>query len=167
MITGAHSIIYSTNSDADREFFQNVLKLPSVDVGGGWLIFGLPPAEVAVHPSDRNGVHELYLMCKDVEVFVAEMERRGIVCDQVSDQGWGLLTQLTLPGGGKLGVYEPRHARPETPSIGKAPAEKKPAKRAAKPAARSRAKKPVRRASAKKPAKKSNKRAPKRKAKKR
>ena len=167
MITGAHSIVYSTNSDADREFFQNVLKLPSVDVGGGWLIFGLPPAEVAVHPSDKNGVHELYLICNDIEVFMTEMERRGIACDPVSDQGWGLLTQLTLPGGGKLGVYEARHARPESPSAGKAPAKKQPAKAAAKRAARSRLKKPGKRVTAKKPAKKANKKAPKRKAKKR
>ena len=179
MITGAHSIVYSTNSDADREFFQNVLKLPSVDVGGGWLIFGLPPSEVAVHPSDNNGVQELYLMCNDVEVFMAEMERRGISCDPVADQGWGLLTKITLPGGGKLSVYEPRHARPETPSASKAASAKPPAKRATKPATKTRAKKPAKkpakasatkpakRGAAKQPAKKAGKKAPKRKAKKR
>ncbi len=99
MLTGAHSIIYSTNPDADRAFLRDVLALPSVDVGDGWLIFGLPPAEVAVHPSSKNDVHELYLMSDDVEAFVAEI------------QGWGLLTQVTLPGGGKLGIYQPRHAR--------------------------------------------------------
>jgi hypothetical protein len=74
----------------------------------------LPPAEVAVHPADENGTHELYLMCDDVEAFVAAMRKHGIACTDVQDQGWGRLTQLTLPGGGKLGVYEPRHARPKS-----------------------------------------------------
>ena len=115
MINGAHSIIYSTNPEADRAFFRDVLELPNVDVGDGWLIFGLPPAEVAVHPSEENDVHELYLMCDDVEALVAELKRRGISCGPVQDQGWGLLTQITLPGGGKLGVYQPRHARPKAP----------------------------------------------------
>ena len=112
MITGAHSIIYSTNPDADRAVLRDVFKLTHVDVGGGWLIFGLPPAEVAVHPSDRNDVHELYMMCDDVEALVAEMKRHNLSCGPVQDQGWGLLTQLTLPGGGTLGIYQPRHARP-------------------------------------------------------
>ena len=114
MITGAHSIIYSANPDADRAFFQDVLQLPNVDVGDGWLIFGLPPAEVAVHPSEQNGVHEFCLMCDDIAAFVAAMAERGIVCSPVQDEGWGLLTQLTLPGGGTLGVYEPRHERPQS-----------------------------------------------------
>ena len=113
MITGAHSIIYSKNPEADRAFLRDVLQLPNVDVGDGWLIFGLPPAEVAVHPSDENNVHEFYLMCDDIAAFVAQMNKSGIACGQVDDQGWGLLSQLTLPGGGKLGVYQPRHARPE------------------------------------------------------
>ena len=112
MINGAHSIIYSTNPDADRAFLRDVLKLPSIDVGGGWLIFGLPPAEVAVHPSAENDVHEFYLMCEDLKSFVTEMEERGIICGPVQNPGWGMLTQVTLPGGGKLGVYQPRHARP-------------------------------------------------------
>ena len=113
MLIGAHSIIYSTNPDADRVFLRDVLKLTHVDVGDGWLIFGLPPAEVAVHPSDKNDVHEFYLMCDDVEAFVAGMQQHNIACASVQDRGWGLLTQLTLPGGGKLGVYQPRHARPK------------------------------------------------------
>lgn len=113
MITGAHSIIYSTDPDADRAFLRDVLKLTSVDVGEGWLIFGLPPAEVAVHPSGRNDVHEFYLICDDVNEFVAKMETHGIVTSPVKDEGWGLLTRVTLPGGGILGVYEARHARPE------------------------------------------------------
>lgn len=113
MITGAHSIIYSTDAEADRAFLRDVLKLTHVDVGHGWLIFGLPPAEVAVHPGEKNDVHEFYLMCDDVEAFVAEMAAHQIKCAPVTDQGYGLLTELTLPGGGKLGVYQPRHARPE------------------------------------------------------
>ena len=118
MITGAHSIIYSKNPDADRDFFRDVLQLSKVDVGQGWLIFGLPPAEVAVHPSDENNQHEFYLMCDDVKAFIAEMKTKNIACGEVQDMGWGVLTQLTLPGGGKLGVYQPRHARPE-PMSGK------------------------------------------------
>jgi hypothetical protein len=112
MITGAHSIIYSTNAVADRTFLRDVLKLPNVDVGDGWLIFGLPPAEVAVHPSNENDVHEFYLMCDDIKAFVRDMKKRGVECDPVNDQGYGLLSQVKLPGGGKLGVYQPRHARP-------------------------------------------------------
>src|SRR5437867_2165717 len=130
MIIGAHSIIYSKNPQADRAFLRDMLGLPSVDVGGGWLIFGLPPAEVAVHPSDENDVHEFYLMCDDVEALIAEMKRRGIACGPVHDQGWGLLTQVTLPGGGKLGIYQPRHARPKAMSARKAA--KSPARRAPK-----------------------------------
>ena len=113
MITGAHSIIYSKNSEADRDFLRDVLQLPHVDVGRGWLIFGLPPAEVAVHPSEENNQHEFYLMCDDVEVFVAQMKKKRVACGPVRDLRWGLLSELTLPGGGKLGVYQPRHARPE------------------------------------------------------
>jgi len=112
MLTGAHAIIYSADAEADRAFFRDVLELENVDVGGGWLIFALPPAEMAVHPAPANGRHELYLMCDDVAAFVSEMKKRGVSCSAVTDQGWGLLTEVTLPGGGKLGVYQPRHARP-------------------------------------------------------
>ena len=112
MINGAHSIIYSAQPEADRAFLRDVLGLPHVDVGHGWLIFALPPAEVAVHPSDTNGRHELYLMTENLEVFVAAMGARGVGCTPPQDQGWGVLTSVTLPGGGTLGVYEPRHARP-------------------------------------------------------
>jgi hypothetical protein len=130
MLIGAHSIIYSTNPDADRAFLRDVLILPNVEVGEGWLIFGLPPAEVAVHPSDKNDRHEFYLMCDDVEAFVAEMKTHNVACGPVQDQGWGLLTQLTLPGGGKLGIYQPGHARPKT--MGADKTAKKPAKRTTK-----------------------------------
>ena len=112
MIIGAHSIIYSTNPEADRAFLRDVLKLANVDVGGGWLIFGLPPAELAVHPSSSNDVQELYLMCDDLETFIAEMKGRNVACSPAQSQGWGVLTRVTLPGGGTLGVYQPRHARP-------------------------------------------------------
>jgi hypothetical protein len=113
MIVGAHSIIYSTNPEADRAFLRDVLQLTNVDVGGGWLIFGLPPAEVAVHPSSKNDLHEFYLMCDDVAALLVEMKKRNVACSPVQDQGWGLLTHVSLPGGGKLGIYEPRHARPK------------------------------------------------------
>ena len=111
-ITGAHSILYSTNPEADRAFIRDVLGLPGVDAGGGWLIFGLPPAEVALHPSGKNDVHELYLICDDIQAFRNEMDRRDIATTEVRNEGWGLLTHLTLPGGGRVGVYQPRHARP-------------------------------------------------------
>jgi hypothetical protein len=115
MINGAHAIVYSKDPEADRVFFRDVLELPHVDVGEGWLIFGLPPAEVAVHPREENDVHELYLMCEDVDAFVVAMGKRDIGCGDVQDLGWGRLTAVSLPGGGKLGVYEPRHARPSSP----------------------------------------------------
>jgi hypothetical protein len=113
MITGAHSIIYSTNAEADRAFLRDVLKLTHVDVGHGWLIFGLPPAEIAVHPAEANDIHEFYLMCDDLIGFISELEKHKVIFDPVQDLRYGLVTQLTLPGGGKLGVYQPRHARPE------------------------------------------------------
>jgi hypothetical protein len=114
MLTGAHCIIYSTNPDADRIFLRDVVKFQSVDAGNGWLIFGLPPAEIAIHPSEKNNIHEFYLICDDVALFVKDMKKHKIKCSPVKDQDWGLLTQLSLPVGGKLGVYQPKHARPET-----------------------------------------------------
>jgi hypothetical protein len=134
MITGAHSIIYSKNPQADRAFLKDVLGLPHVDVGDGWLIFGLPPSEVAVHPSEKNDVHEFYLICADVDAFVARVTARSLGCSPVRDMGWGRLTQVSLPGGGKLGVYEPRHACPKP--VLAARSKKKPARR---PAARRKA----------------------------
>ena len=112
MITGAHSIIYSSDSNADLDFFKNVLKFPNVDAGHGWLIFGLPPSEIAIHPSKENGLHEFYLLCDDINSFVEEMAANKIICSTIENQRWGLLTYITLPGGGKLGIYEPKHARP-------------------------------------------------------
>lgn len=112
MIHGAHVILYSQNADADRAFFRDVLGYPFADAGDGWLIFALPPAEVAVHPSEKNDVHELYLMCDDVQALVTKMESMNFRCSEITEQGWGALTQVTLPGGGKLGIYQPRHASP-------------------------------------------------------
>jgi len=112
MIVGAHSIIYSVNPEADRVFFRDVLKLPNVDIGGGWLIFGLPPAEVAFHPADANGKHEFYLMCSDLDKFVSWMTEKEVPCSRVHEQSWGRLVDFTLPGGGRVGVYQPRHERP-------------------------------------------------------
>lgn len=128
MITGAHSIIYSTNPEKDRDFFLEVLNLPHVDVGDGWLIFGLPPSELAIHPSSENDIHELYLMCDDIKLFTKEMSRRKIACSAIQDRGWGLLSQLTLPGGGKLSIYQPRHARPKQMKIKTATKKRLPAK---------------------------------------
>jgi len=111
LINGAHAIVYSKDADADRALLRDVLELPHVDVGHGWLIFALPPSEVAVHPAEESR-HELYLMTDDVRAFIDAMQERGIACSPPNDQGWGVLTEMTLPGGGKLGVYQPRHARP-------------------------------------------------------
>jgi hypothetical protein len=116
MIHGAHVIIYSKDADADRAFFRDVLKYPSADAGHGWLIFALPPAEVAVHPSDKNDVHELYLMCDDIKALMAEMKAKKVACTPVHEERWGSLTQVTLPGGGKLGIYEPKHPSPIAPA---------------------------------------------------
>jgi uncharacterized glyoxalase superfamily protein PhnB len=113
VIDGAHVILYSNDPDADRAALRDVLGFPHVDVGGGWLIFALPPAEVAVHPTDGPPSHELYLMCDDVEATVADLTAAGIeMTKPVEDQGWGLLTSIRLPGGSELGLYQPRHDRP-------------------------------------------------------
>jgi hypothetical protein len=113
MIVGAHVIVYSKDANADRDFFRDVLKFPFVDVGHGWLIFALPPAEAAFHPADENGAHELYLMCDDVRMFIADMEEKGVACTPVHEERWGSLTHVTLPGGGKVGVYQAKHPSPK------------------------------------------------------
>jgi catechol 2,3-dioxygenase-like lactoylglutathione lyase family enzyme len=112
MLTGAHAIVYSTDADADRAFFRDVLGFPFVDAGHGWLIFALPPAEVAVHPASGGGRHELFLMCDDVEAFRAEMESKGVSTSAVREERWGSITDITLPGGGTIGVYQPKHPSP-------------------------------------------------------
>src|SRR5262245_4198679 len=110
MITGAHAIIYTSQADEARALLRDTIGFKGVDAGDGWLIFALPPAELAVHPTAGGGHHELYLMCDDIDATVEELTARGAVFSQPSsDQGWGLLTSMTLPGGVELGLYEPRH----------------------------------------------------------
>jgi catechol 2,3-dioxygenase-like lactoylglutathione lyase family enzyme len=109
VITGAHAIIYTSDPEGLRAFFRDVLGFPHVDSGGGWLIFKLPPAEVAVHPIEGAGHHELYLMCDDLASTVAEIRSKGVEVRETSDQGWGLLASIAIPGGGQLGLYQPRH----------------------------------------------------------
>lgn len=111
-INGGHVIIYSKDAEADKKFFRDVLKFKNVDVGHGWLIFKLPPAEIAVHPSDENDLHEFYLMTDNLDAEMKALKNAGAPCSPPSQQPWGILTHVTLPGGGKLGLYEPRHARP-------------------------------------------------------
>lgn len=144
MIIGAHSILYSKLPVADRAFLRDVLGFPSVDAGDGWLIFGLPPSEVAVHPSEKNDVHEFYLMCDDVEALIADLGKHKVTCSPVRNMGWGVLTQVSLPGGGKLGIYQPRHARPRAMTVKKTPARRKKATARRKTPKRTRSKAKVR-----------------------
>jgi catechol 2,3-dioxygenase-like lactoylglutathione lyase family enzyme len=118
MITGIHAIVFADDAEATRAFLRDVLELPSVDAGGGWLIFALPPAELAAHPADSGGRHELHLMCDDIEATRAELEAKGVeFTAPVSDQGFGRRTSLRVPGGGELGLYEPRHPSPLFPEV--------------------------------------------------
>lgn len=117
MINGAHVVIYSKDSEADRAFFRDVLRFPSVDAGHGWLIFAMPPSEVAFHDSDNqdsgnHGRHELYFMCDDIAATLKDLRSKNVKFSDVSEQRWGKLASLTLPGGGKVGVYEPKHPSP-------------------------------------------------------
>jgi len=109
MINGAHVIIYSKDADADRRFFKDTLGFHSVDAGHGWLIFALPPAEVACHPADENNQHQLYLMCDDLASVMSALAAKGIDCSGVQEPPWGWLTTISLPGGGQLGLYQPKH----------------------------------------------------------
>src|SRR6478735_12123965 len=111
MISGVHAIIFTRDADALRAFLRDVLELPSVDAGGGWPIFALPPAELAAHPAEQPG-SGLYLMCDDLEAAMAELRARDIELGPVAEERWGRVTSLALPGGGELGLYEPRHPRP-------------------------------------------------------
>jgi len=112
MITGSHSIIYSSNPDKDRAFIRDVLQFPYVDIGDNWLIFALPPSELAVHPSDEDGIQEFYLLCDDIAAFVTQMKKHHVKCTKVQTLTWGMLTTLKLPGGGALKIYQPLHKRP-------------------------------------------------------
>ncbi|MGB0122624.1 MAG: extradiol dioxygenase [Silvibacterium sp.] len=109
MISGTHIIIYSKNAEADRAFLRDVLEFKSVDAGHGWLIFALPPAEAAVHPSDENGAHELYLMCDDLNAEIASLANENVRCSEIQEARWGSTTKIHLPGGGQIGLYQPKH----------------------------------------------------------
>jgi catechol 2,3-dioxygenase-like lactoylglutathione lyase family enzyme len=109
MISGAHVIVYSKDAEADRDFLRDILGFAPVDAGHGWLIFALPPAEVAVHPSSENDRHELYFMCDDLEAEMAALGKKGVRCSQVEEERWGSITKIRLPGGGEVGLYQPRH----------------------------------------------------------
>jgi hypothetical protein len=109
MINGTHVIVYSKDAESDRAFFRDVLKSPAVDAGHGWLIFALPPAEAAFHPSDKNDVHELYFMCDDLKATMESLKGKKVKCGSVKEERWGSLTTISLPGGGKVGLYQPKH----------------------------------------------------------
>jgi predicted enzyme related to lactoylglutathione lyase len=117
VINGVHAIIFSDDAHGVRAFFRDVLGLPSVDAGGGWLIFALPPAELAAHPADGEGRHELYLMCDDINATTEELQAKGVeITREITDEGFGLMTALRLPDGSELALYEPRHASLLSPS---------------------------------------------------
>jgi len=119
MITGAHVLIFSKDPEADRAFFRDVLKFPAVDAGEGWLIFALPPAEVAFHPANGESIRPhagqdlagavLFLMCDDLSVFVRSLEAQGVCCGAISREAWGMKTTVRLPSGGEIGLYQPTH----------------------------------------------------------
>jgi catechol 2,3-dioxygenase-like lactoylglutathione lyase family enzyme len=109
MIFGAHVIVYSKDADADRAFFRDILGFKSVDAGHGWLIFALPPAEAAFHPDEKNDRHELYFMCGDLKAEMSALKKKGVACSDVHNERWGSITKISLPGGGKIGLYQPKH----------------------------------------------------------
>ena len=109
MISGAHVIVYTKDAEADRAFFRDVLGFDSVDAGRGWLIFALPPGEAAFHPSDKNGQHELYFLCDDLKSEIAALAEKGVSCSAVHEERWGSITKIKLPGGGEIGLYQPKH----------------------------------------------------------
>jgi catechol 2,3-dioxygenase-like lactoylglutathione lyase family enzyme len=109
MIFGAHVIVYSKDAAADRAFFREVLGFSSVDAGHGWLIFALPPAEVAVHPAEENDRHQLYFMCDDLKAEISSLAKKGVQCSKVQEERWGSITKIRLPGGGEVGLYQPKH----------------------------------------------------------
>ena len=118
MIFGAHVIVYSKDAEADRGFLRDVLGLTSVDAGHGWLIFAMPPAEVAVHPAEENGRHELYWMCDDLKAEMAALAAKGVKCSRVHEERWGSITTIRLPGGGDIGLYQPKHPMALTRAAG-------------------------------------------------
>lgn len=109
MIFGAHVVVYSKDATADRAFLRDVMGLAAVDAGHGWLILALPPAEVAVHPVEESGGHELYFMCDDLRADILALGKKGMTCSEVQEARWGSITKIRLPGGGEVGLYQPRH----------------------------------------------------------
>ena len=109
MISAAHIVVYTKNAESDRAFFRDILGFKSVDAGHGWLVFALPPAEAAFHPCDENGTHELYFICDDLKAEIASLARKHVKCSDVQEARWGSITKLRLPGGGAIGLYQPRH----------------------------------------------------------
>ena len=113
LVSGAHVMIFTRDEDADRAFLRDVLEIPCIDSGGGWLIFKLPPAELGVHGGDNNNdVHQLYLVCDNLDEAVETLAGKGVACDVTRSASWGRFTGVPLPGGGKIGLYEAHHARP-------------------------------------------------------
>jgi len=112
MIKGAHVVIYSKNPEADRALFRDVLKFPFVDAGHEWLIFALPASELAFHPAEANDKHDIYLMCDEVNREITNLRARGVECADVVEARWGSITKIRLPGGGEVGLYQPKHPRP-------------------------------------------------------
>ena len=121
MISGAHVIVYSKDPDDDRAFFRDVLKFAAVDAGHGWLIFALPPAELAFHPSEKNDRHELYFMCDDLRTTMNELQAKKVKCGAVKEERWGSVTKVCLPGGGEIGLYQPKHPTAIKPQVLSAP----------------------------------------------
>jgi len=126
VIFGSHVVAYSTDAPADRRFFRDVLGYPSVDAGHDWLIFALPPAELAVHPSDGEAAHELFLMCDDLDAEITGLAAKGVTCSGVEEARWGSVTKIRLPGGGTIGLYQPRHPSPLAPLPPATPADETP-----------------------------------------
>ena len=112
LISGAHVMIFTRDEDADRAFLRDVLDVPCIDGGGGWLIYKLPPTEMGVHGSEQNDIHHLYFMTEDVDEAIARLAGKGVECGEPFTASWGRATSVPLPGGGKIGLYEPRHSRP-------------------------------------------------------
>jgi catechol 2,3-dioxygenase-like lactoylglutathione lyase family enzyme len=137
MIIGAHIVLYTTDAEADRAFFRDVLNFPSVDAGHGWLIFALPPAAAAFHDlekqswdkkswdkknleqndTEHNSRHELYLMCDDIAATLRDLKSKNVPVSAITEQRWGSLATLTLPSGSKLGIYQPKHPGPQHPEL--------------------------------------------------
>jgi catechol 2,3-dioxygenase-like lactoylglutathione lyase family enzyme len=109
MISGAHIVVYSKNAEADRAFFRDILGFKSVDAGHGWLIFALPPGEAAVHPTGESSGHELFFMCDDLKAEMTSLAKRGVACSEIQEARWGSITKMQLPGGGQVGLYQPKH----------------------------------------------------------